>query len=366
MTPAVRRLIYAVVTGAVLLAAIGFVGSYTAVRQLAEAKGFGTFALAFPIGIDAGIGVLLALDLILTWVRMPYPLLRQSAWILTTATIAFNAAAAWPDPLGVGMHAVIPLLFIVVVEAARHAVGRHADITADKHMEGVRLSRWLLAPLSTFKLWRRMKLWELRSYEAVIALEQERLIYRAQLQMRYGRLWRWSAPVEMRLPLRLTKYGRALTPLTDAPVAPALAVAAHPAADTDAEFDRVVSDATALAGPIAPAPAPAVEAAPDAPALAPADAHRAADAVHPHGALVLDLKPMLPPVPQVTADAHPTAPAAPASTRPAATASDDELIERARALAATGPLSLRRMQRAFGIGQARATRIRNALDREAS
>ncbi|WP_351237636.1 hypothetical protein, partial [Streptomyces sp. NPDC002133] len=27
-----------------------------------------------------------------------------------------------------------------------HAVGRIADITADKHMEGVRLTRWLLSP----------------------------------------------------------------------------------------------------------------------------------------------------------------------------------------------------------------------------
>ncbi|MYZ36651.1 DUF2637 domain-containing protein, partial [Streptomyces sp. SID4917] len=88
------------VVGAVIIAAIGFVGSYAAVRDLAERKGFGTFAVLFPIGIDAGICVLLALDLLLTWIRIPFPLLRQSAWILTTATIAFNGAAAWPDPLG--------------------------------------------------------------------------------------------------------------------------------------------------------------------------------------------------------------------------------------------------------------------------
>jgi hypothetical protein len=42
------------------------------------------------------------------------------------------------------MHAVIPILFVVCVEAARHAIGRIADITADTHMEGVRLTRWLL------------------------------------------------------------------------------------------------------------------------------------------------------------------------------------------------------------------------------
>ncbi|MFD8230979.1 DUF2637 domain-containing protein [Streptomyces sp. NPDC059696] len=202
-----RVLIGVVVAGAVIIAGIGFAGSYAAVRELAIKKGFGNFSYVFPIGIDAGICVLLALDLLLTWIRIPFPLLRQTAWLLTAATIAFNGAAAWPDPLGVGMHAVIPVLFVVAVEAARHAIGRIADITADKHMEGVRLTRWLLSPVPTFLLWRRMKLWELRSYDQVIKLEQERLVYQARLRSRFGRAWRRKAPVESLMPLRLAKYG---------------------------------------------------------------------------------------------------------------------------------------------------------------
>ena len=218
-------LIAVVVLGALMIAAIGFTGSYSAVRDLAARKGFGAFAPYFPIGIDAGIVVLLALDLLLTWLRIAFPLLRQTAWLLTAATVAFNAAAAWPDALGVGMHAVIPVLFIVAVEAARHAVGRIADITADKHMEGVRLARWLLAFPSTFGLWRRMKLWELRSYETAVAIEQDWAVYREQLRARYGRNWRRTAPEQMRLPLRLARYGVPLAEAIDrtrpAPDAPA-------------------------------------------------------------------------------------------------------------------------------------------------
>ncbi|MGW4623479.1 DUF2637 domain-containing protein [Streptomyces sp. NPDC004592] len=200
-------LIGVVTAGAAIIAGIGFAGSYAAVRELALKKGFGNFSYLFPVGVDAGIVVLLALDLLLTWIRIPFPLLRQTAWLLTAATIAFNGAAAWPDPLGVGMHAVIPVLFVVAVEAARHAIGRIADITADKHMEGVRLTRWLLSPVPTFRLWRRMKLWELRSYEQVIKLEQERLVYQARLRNRFGRAWRRKAPVEALMPLRLARYG---------------------------------------------------------------------------------------------------------------------------------------------------------------
>ncbi|WP_225644681.1 DUF2637 domain-containing protein [Streptomyces werraensis] len=221
-----RVLIGVVVSGAVVIAGIGFAGSYAAVRELALKKGFGDFSYVFPIGIDAGICVLLALDLLLTWIRIPFPLLRQTAWLLTAATIAFNGAAAWPDPLGVGMHGVIPVLFVVSVEAARHAIGRIADITADKHMEGVRLTRWLLSPVPTFLLWRRMKLWELRSYEQVIKLEQERLVYQARLRSRFGRAWRRKAPVESLMPLRLAKYG---VPLADTAPAGLAAAGIEPA-----------------------------------------------------------------------------------------------------------------------------------------
>ncbi|MEV6761094.1 DUF2637 domain-containing protein [Streptomyces sp. NPDC051105] len=246
-----RVLIGVVVTGAMIIAGIGFAGSYAAVRELAIKKGFGNFAYVFPIGIDAGICVLLALDLLLTWIRIPFPLLRQTAWLLTVATIAFNGAAAWPDPLGVGMHAVIPILFVVAVEAARHAIGRIADITADKHMEGVRLTRWLLSPVPTFLLWRRMKLWELRSYDQVIKLEQERLVYQARLRSRFGRAWRRKAPVESLMPLRLARYGVPLAQTAPEGLAaagidlPALLPAPAPA------------PAAAAPAPVAAAPAPA-------------------------------------------------------------------------------------------------------------
>ncbi|MFJ6553778.1 DUF2637 domain-containing protein [Streptomyces luteogriseus] len=245
-----RVLIGVVVAGAVIIAGIGFAGSYAAVRELALKKGFGNFSYVFPIGIDAGICVLLALDLLLTWIRIPFPLLRQTAWLLTAATIAFNGAAAWPDPLGVGMHAVIPILFVVSVEAARHAIGRIADITADKHMEGVRLTRWLLSPVPTFLLWRRMKLWELRSYEQVIKLEQERLVYQARLRSRFGRAWRRKAPVESLMPLRLARYG---VPLAETAPAGLAAAGIEPALIPPAPQQSEVAAGSRAAGQV-PAP----------------------------------------------------------------------------------------------------------------
>ncbi|SES48640.1 Protein of unknown function [Streptomyces sp. yr375] len=148
------------------------------------------------------------------------------------------------------MHAVIPILFVVAVEAARHAIGRIADITADKHMEGVRITRWLLSPLPTFLLWRRMKLWELRSYEQVIKLEQERLVYQARLRSRFGRAWRRKAPVESLMPLRLARYG---VPLAETAPAGLAAAGIEPALLPPAPVQAQIP---------APAPAPQQELAP--------------------------------------------------------------------------------------------------------
>lgn len=237
-------LIWVVITGVLIVAGIGFVGSYAAVHELALRKGFGAFAYVFPIGIDCGIVCLLSLDLLLTWIRMPFPMLRHTAWLLTLGTIAFNAASAWGDPLATAMHGIIPCLFVVAVEAARHAVGRLADITADQHMESVRVIRWILSPLPTFLLWRKMKLWELRSYDAVIKLEQDRLVYRTRLHARFGRRWRRKAPVESLMPLRLARYGVALADTAAAGLSAA-----------GIEPDRLPATGNAVA-PLAGQPAP--------------------------------------------------------------------------------------------------------------
>jgi len=221
-------IIIAVATGAVGIAALGFIGSYQAVANLAAAKGFGGFARWFPIAVDLGIAVFLALDLVLTRLRMPYPLLRYGAWLMTGATISFNAAVAWrpagraasdgPDYLGAAMHAVIPVLFVVAVEAARHAVGRIANITADRHIESPPLSRWILAPASTFALYRWMRVCGIRAYDTALAMQRDIDLYIAELKNEHGRWsWRRNADADQLLVLRFARKGIPLDEARDLP-----------------------------------------------------------------------------------------------------------------------------------------------------
>jgi hypothetical protein len=113
-------------------------------------------------------------------------------------------------------------------------------------MEGVRFWRWLLAPAPTFRLWRRMKLWELRSYEEVIALERDRLVYQARLRAEYGRGWRRKAPMDARMPLRLARYGVPL-PALESPSESASPVPSEEAPGND--LDSVWSEAERVVRP---------------------------------------------------------------------------------------------------------------------
>lgn len=296
ITTAHKWLIGGVVTGALTIASISFAGSYRAVRELAERKHFGDFAPFFPIGLDAGIVVLLALDFLLTWLRLPFAGLRPMAWLLTAATIAFNAAAAWPDPLGVAMHAVTPLMFVVVVEAARSAMCKIAAIDTGRRIEPVPLMRWLLSPRRSFGLFRRMHLWQIKTLDEAVALEQKSRMFAAEMRQEFGRRWKDKAPARAAMAHKFaTEFGAALDveassfvapspikatatpPATDDATAPAMK---RPAPATDDAMAPATGDATKRPAPATPPATPPVPKRPAAPkpdaAKAPAGEYKSA------------------------------------------------------------------------------------------
>ncbi|NRQ39499.1 DUF2637 domain-containing protein [Nonomuraea sp. NN258] len=184
----------AAVTG--LLGLLGFINSFDRVAQ-AAAPSFGWFAWTVPLGIDLGIAVFSALDIVLARLGMRLRWLRLIPWALTAATIYLNIAAylgSTPvDWFAVVAHAVLPLLWVIAIEVGAHVVRKHSDLAKPDRMDGIRRSRWLLAPVATVSLWRRMVLWEIRSYPEALGRERERILAKTELQDRYGLLWRWKA-----------------------------------------------------------------------------------------------------------------------------------------------------------------------------
>jgi hypothetical protein len=88
-------------------------------------------------------------------------------------------------------------------------------------MEKVRGSRWLLAPMSTARMRRRMILWEITSYQRALQLEAERRAEIARLEMAHGRRWRRRASAHERLALKLSAVAPAdLLPSLTANIGP--------------------------------------------------------------------------------------------------------------------------------------------------
>ncbi|TYK52899.1 DUF2637 domain-containing protein [Actinomadura decatromicini] len=178
------------------LAGLGGYGSFASVQDVAE-PWFGDQAWIVPAGVDLGILALVSVALLLEWLAMPMPALRWMAFAFTAATVWLNVSAAHGDATGMVMHAAMPVLFVTFIEAVRHAIRRRAGIAAGLVREGVPVARWLLAPFSTFRLWRRMVLWQITSYPRALDAEQRRRHALALLGDHYGRKWKSKAPADV-------------------------------------------------------------------------------------------------------------------------------------------------------------------------
>ncbi|TXS41584.1 DUF2637 domain-containing protein [Streptomyces sp. uw30] len=207
--------------------ALGLIASFDAVSEAAERWGFGE-PWMLPVGIDVAIPVFTVANLLLIRMDMALAWVRFVPWVLTLVTCGLNVAS------GQGMwakvaHGTMPLLWVVFSEIGAHIYAVRIGAATGRRMEKIRWSRWLLAPLSTFFLWRRMTLWEVTSYSVALACERERLLARADLHERYGRTWRWKTPRRERVMLRMGELAPAAQQETPAP--PPVKTPPAPAAD---------------------------------------------------------------------------------------------------------------------------------------
>ncbi|MGW3209530.1 DUF2637 domain-containing protein [Streptomyces sp. NPDC001135] len=186
---------------AAAVGALGLVSSFDAVSLAAARWGF-TQPHILPVAIDVAIPVFTLANLLLIRLDMALAWVRFVPWVLTLVTCGLNVAAGHSLSAKVA-HGTMPLLWVVFSEIGAHVYAVRIGAVTGRRMEKIRFSRWLLAPGSTFALWRRMTLWEVTSYSDALALEKERLLARADLRERYGRSWRRQTPRRERVLLRL-------------------------------------------------------------------------------------------------------------------------------------------------------------------
>ncbi|WP_328760552.1 DUF2637 domain-containing protein [Streptomyces sp. NBC_00271] len=200
----------AAATGGPLIGAIGFAMSYSTLAKKAFAWGFSPdLAPWFPVGVDASIIVFLALDLYLIRKDAPWPLLRMAAHGMTFATIWFNASSQGRiagDPVRAASHGVMPLLFVIGVEAARRLFIKKTQLEAGTATDRIPLHRWILAPVATPRFYRRMRLHGVTSYPEMIRRQQDLTAYEQWLRRKYKDDIS-KASEDERLPMKMAAYG---------------------------------------------------------------------------------------------------------------------------------------------------------------
>ncbi|WP_149561546.1 DUF2637 domain-containing protein [Streptomyces cacaoi] len=207
-----RTLAGAALVGMIPVTGVGFAASYSTLRDAALGAGFADWLAPWvPIGIDGAIIAFLAMELFMVARGTPWPLMRFAAHGMAASTVLLNATAgtgsSFSDaPVDAFWHGLMPLLFVAGVEGARrlllHIVRREKGLQADS----IPAHRWLLAPWPTAKLYRRMRLADVRSYPEMVQREQDLAGYRVWLTQQHGGSLSGASEIE-RLPMTLAGRG---------------------------------------------------------------------------------------------------------------------------------------------------------------
>ncbi|WP_309031309.1 DUF2637 domain-containing protein, partial [Streptomyces alfalfae] len=205
----------AIVIAALALAGIGLYLSFEHVADFAfNELRFGSLGKGqlFAVGVDVGIMVMIAVDLLMAWLKRPISWIRYPVWLLTAATVVLNAASGAPedawkliDYVAAGAHGVVPILFITVVELGRDAIDRVVR-PEQAERDSIPLLRWILAPIATARIFRRMRLWGVTSYPEMIRRDQDLIAYEQWLKRKHEGDISQATEDEL-LPMKMAPYG---------------------------------------------------------------------------------------------------------------------------------------------------------------
>ncbi|MBB0246417.1 DUF2637 domain-containing protein, partial [Streptomyces alkaliphilus] len=196
------------------VATLGLISSYQALEAKAAAPpedgGWGwAWPWLLPVGVDLSILAFSIVNLLLVRFDRPLWWVKWVPRAGTAVTVYLNWEAASSLPSQIG-HAVLASLWVVFSEIAAHLYAAHIGATKGRiKRERIPRSRWLLAPFSTPRIARRMRLWNL-TYRQALEQDRQVRIYRERLRQRHhdrGRRWKEACTPEEMLPFNLGPLG---------------------------------------------------------------------------------------------------------------------------------------------------------------
>ena len=192
--------------GSAALAAMSFAGMFDAVRDAMQ-KWFGGDAWMIPVGTDLGIVLTSAFSVFFEAKGMALWWLRPVTLAFVGLQLGLNVGAAHGDPLGSAGHAVLPLLFLTIIETWTYFIRKRRNlIHKNKNRERIPFARYLADWRGSRDLRRRMILWDITRYTEALDMRQQVLRAEAGLGEIYGPKWRKTAPQDLVMMLNTSKY----------------------------------------------------------------------------------------------------------------------------------------------------------------
>lgn len=184
-----------------LIGAAAFALSFIGVNQAARPY-FGAVAWIIPLLGDLAIGVFTAFSIAAELAGLSSPTARWSSRLLIGFTIFANVAHE-PGIYGRVLHAAPPVIWVLIVTTFEHLVRRKVGLNSPTRIEGLRKSLWLLRPIGTWRIWRRMRVEAIPTYREALDRDAARAAIVGRFRVNHGRMWRQKAPLSELIALRL-------------------------------------------------------------------------------------------------------------------------------------------------------------------
>lgn len=175
--------------------------SFTSVAAAAHPY-FGDASWVIPVIADVTIAILFFLSISMELNGLRSPLASFGAKALVGFTVYANVAPQH-GPYGKVLHGAPPIVWTLTVVIAEGAIRKLVGLSDEKRIEQVRRSLWLLRPLATLWIWRRMRIEQIPSYREALDRDAARGAVVGRLRLNHGRMWRTKAPLAERIALRL-------------------------------------------------------------------------------------------------------------------------------------------------------------------
>lgn len=205
LTPPQRWAVAVLATGSAALAAMAFVGMFRPVRH-AMVAWFGSLAWMIPVGTDIGIVLMSLFSMLFEWLNMSAGAIgmRLASWVFIGMQLGINVGVAKGDPEGSAGHAVLPVLFVGILEGWQYFIRFRRGLTGNrkprktgKDRERIPSARWRADWRGTREVKRLMVLWGIDQYRTALAMRQRILYAHASLEHMYGHTWHSEAPREI-------------------------------------------------------------------------------------------------------------------------------------------------------------------------